>query len=153
MRASIVATCFLFGGCAESPLSSNGTQGAQPLDAVRSIRDGVFSSEQSRRGEMQYLEACKRCHQRDLRGDFIEDAPPLVGEEFLSEWAPWTVGDLFEFLTEDMPPKRKDRLELTPEIYVDILAYILEKNGFPAGQVELPPEFEPLSYIEMGPGE
>jgi hypothetical protein len=85
---------------------------------------------------MQYLETCKRCHQRDLRGDFIEDAPPLVGEEFLSEWAPWTVGDLFEYVTN-----------------VDILAYILEKNGFPAGQEELPPEFEPLSTIEMGLGE
>jgi hypothetical protein len=81
---------------------------------------------------MQYLETCKRCHQRDLRGDFIEDAPPLVGEEFLSEWAPWTVGDLFEYVTIEMPPKPKDRLELTPDIYVDILA---------------------LSTIEMGLGE
>lgn len=95
------------------------------------------------------METCKRCHLRDLAGDFAEDAPPLVGDEFLSEWAPWTVGDLFEFMTTEMPPKAKDRREVTAENYVDILAFILMKNGFPAGQTELPPEFEPLAEIEM----
>jgi hypothetical protein len=36
-------------------------------------------------------------------------------------------------------------------MYADILAYILEQNGFPAGQAELPPEMDPLVNIEMRP--
>lgn len=99
------------------------------------------------------MEVCRRCHQRDLAGDFVEDAPPLIGDEFLSEWAPWTVGDLFEYLTTEMPPKPKDRLEVTAENHVDILAFILMKNGFPAGQAELPTDFDLLVEIEMKPNE
>lgn len=130
--------------------SSNGLKApAGSTEAGRSVGDGVFTIEQSERGEVQYLEFCKRCHQRDLRGDFVEDAPPLIGDEFLSEWTQWTVGDLFEFLTTEMPPKPKDRREVTAENHVDILAFILMKNGFPAGQTELPPVFDTLVEIEM----
>ena len=52
-----------------------------------------------------------------------------------------------------MPPKRKDRLKLSAENHADILAYILEQNGFPAGKVELLPTLEPLLEIEMSPSE
>ena len=165
VHTCIAASCFLVGGCVNSPVHSDSTQAApqtssqgtqtptQILQASSSVRDGVFTEDQSRRGESQYLKTCKRCHQRDLAGDFIEDAPPLVGDDFLSEWAPWTVGDLFEFMTTEMPPKRKDRRNLTADNYADILAYILDKNGFPAGQAELPPAFEALVTIEMRLGE
>jgi cytochrome c len=124
-----------------------------PQQAVRSVLDGVFTEEQSARGEAQYLETCERCHQESLAGDEHEDVPPLVGDKFLSEWNRWTVGDLFEFLTTEMPPKRKDRLKLSAETHVDILAYILKRNGFPAGRVELTPTLEPLLEIEMSPNE
>ena len=67
----------------------------------------------------------------------------------MSNWRPWTLGDLFEFLTTDMPPKPKERLEVSAQNYADILAFMLDKNGFPAGNNELLPDFEPLSLIEM----
>jgi hypothetical protein len=40
---------------------------------------------------------------------------------------------------------------VTAENYADIIAFILEQNGFPPGQVELPANFESLSEIEMSP--
>ena len=158
MRASIVATCLLLGACAESPVASDSNQPAQQLSnqaqsfgAVGSVSDGVFSSEQSRRGEAQYLDVCERCHEKDLAGggDLDEFVPPIVGDEFLSEWAQWSVGDLFEFMTLEMPPKRSERAEVTADMYADILAYILEQNGFPSGQAELPPDMNPLINIDM----
>jgi len=157
------ATCLLIGGCVELPVpsaniqpesstSSNGMQTpAWSPQGGSSVHDGVFTVQQSRRGEAKYMKTCRKCHQRDLAGDWVEDAPPLVGEEFLSNWAQWTAGDLFEFMTLEMPPKRKDRRDLTAENYADILAFILEKNGFPAGAAELPPAVEPLVTIEMSP--
>ena len=152
---SLLAACFLFGGCAEMPTSSSDptTALAASPTAANTIAAGVFSSGQRERGEIEYMRTCKRCHQRDLAGDFIEDAPPLIGDEFMSNWKPWTLGDLFEFLTTDMPPKPKERREMSAENYADILAFILDKNGFPAGNDELPPAFEPLSTIEMNVGE
>ena len=147
-RACTAAACFLFVIVAGFQVHADSTQ-----QAVSSVLDGVFTEEQSARGEAQYLETCERCHQEDMAGDQHEDVPPLVGDKFLSEWNRWTVGDLFEFLTTEMPPKRKDRLELSAETHADILAYILEQNGFPAGKAELLPTLEPLLEIEMSPGE
>ena len=158
MRASIVAACLLLSACAESPVAADVDQAApqlsnqaQSLDTVRSVSDGVFSSEQSRRGEAQYLEVCERCHEKDLAGggDLDEFVPPIVGDEFLSEWAQWSVGDLYEFMTLEMPPKRSERAEVTTDMYADILAYILEQNGFPSGRAELPPDMDPLVNIDM----
>ncbi len=148
VRVCAATTCFLFVVIAASPVHAD-----NPQQAVSSVFDGVFTEEQSARGEAQYLETCERCHQEDMAGDQHEDVPPLVGDKFLSEWNRWTVGDLFEFLTTEMPPKRKDRLKLSAETHVDILAYILEKNGFPAGEAKLLPTLEPLLEIEMSPGE
>ena len=147
-RACTAASCFLFVIVAGFQVHADSTQ-----QALSSVLDGVFTEEQSARGEAQYLETCERCHQEDMAGDQHEDVPPLVGDKFLSEWNRWTVGDLFEFLTTEMPPKRKDRLKLSAETHVDILAYILEKNGFPAGKGELLPTLEPLLEIEMSPSE
>jgi cytochrome c553 len=122
-------------------------------EEVSSVFDGVFTLEQSARGKIRYLETCERCHKKDLAGDATEEIPPLVGDKFLSNWSKWTVGDLFERSSTKMPPKSKDRLHLSDEEYADILAYILEQNGFPTGDAELPPSIDPLLEIEMSRGE
>ena len=155
----VIAVCSIAVGCAGAQTdSSPPTDGAAQsltlpagMPAAASVQDGVFAASQSRRGELAYMDACRRCHQRDLMGDFVEDAPPLVGEEFLSEWSQWTVGDLYEFLTTEMPPKPTERREVSAENYADIVAFILDKNGYPAGQSELPADFDSLSNIEMSP--
>lgn len=147
-RVCTAAACFLFVVLAGFQVHADSTR-----QAVSSVFDGVFTAEQSARGEAQYLETCKRCHKEDLSGDLSEEIPPMVGDKFLSQWVNWTVGDLFEFFTTKMPPKRKDRLELSAENYADILAYILKQNGFPAGKTELLPTIEPLLEIEMSPRE
>lgn len=85
-------------------------------------------------------------------GDFFEDAPALIGDEFPGEWAHWTVGELFEFLTTEMPPKDKDQRDITPENHADILAFLLKKNGFPAGSMEWPADINPSIEIEMRSG-
>ncbi len=145
---STTAICCVFFAVAAAEVHAEGTQ-----QAVTSISDGVFTAEQSARGEARYLETCERCHKEDLSGDPGEEVPPLVGDKFLAEWAGWTVGDLFEFSTAKMPPKKKERLELSGDHYADVLAYILDKNGFPAGEAELLPVLEPLFEIEMSPSE
>ena len=131
------------------------TAGALTLVVAVSARDGttvnngVFSTAQSERGEIKYLRNCRECHERNLMGGGYDDIPPIKGEEFLSNWLTWTVGDLFDFIQNEMPPKRKNRVGIEPGDYADILAYILAQNGYPSGQTELPPDFDPLSEIDM----
>jgi len=149
-----MARVIVVGGFALLCVVAISTSYADPTEqGVSSVFDGVFTVEQSARGKIQYLKTCERCHKKDLAGDASEEIPPLVGEKFLSEWSKWTVGDLFERSSTKMPPKAKDRPHLTHEAYADIVAYILEQNGFPAGASELPPSIDALLEIEMSRGD
>lgn len=122
-------------------------EAAARLAPRRSVRDGVYTEEQRRRGEAVYVASCSLCHKPDMTG--AEVVPPLIGEAFLSRWNTRTAGDLFEFVRRSMPfgntPKLSDRE------YADVLAYVLGRNQFPAGDAELTPDFAALAEIRMAP--
>src|SRR5260370_2314326 len=107
---------------------------------TRSVWDGVYTSEQAQRGAAGYSTNCAPCHGTDLNGG--ESAPPLVGGEFLSNWNGLTVGDLFERIRVSMPADRPGRLNRDQN--TDILAWILNRNQFPAGKTELERQTEAL---------
>lgn len=126
---------------APAPVATN----RLPLTANRSIWEGVFTEEQSRRGQVVYTSACVRCHGEDLEGDDV--VPQLVGEEFLKRWSRKRAGNLFAYMKKEMPPKLKDRL--TPPAYADVLAYLLRMNQAPAGEIDLPADFASLQSIRI----
>ena len=111
----------------------------------RSVWDGVYTEEQAQRGETLYQQECALCHLATLTGG--ESAPPLAGADFLSNWNGLTLGDLFERLRISMPPDQPDRLSRQQKI--EILAYMLSVNKFPAGSRELPRETYALNQIRL----
>jgi mono/diheme cytochrome c family protein len=111
----------------------------------RSVRDGVFTSEQAKRGEARYNAQCASCHGDTLAGG--ESAPPLAGGEFLSTWNGLTAGELFDRTRTTMPQNKPG--SLNREANAEILAYILSVNQFPAGKVELPQSSEALREIKI----
>jgi mono/diheme cytochrome c family protein len=115
--------------------------------ATRSVWDGVYTSEQAKRGDAAYAKSCASCHGSALTGG--ESAPPLAGGDFLSNWNGLTVGDLFERFRISMPADAPGRL--TRQVYVDVLAYVLSMNQFPAGTSELQPQTEVLKQIRIEP--
>jgi cytochrome c len=113
----------------------------------RSVRDGVFSERQVDRGRRVYLRSCEHCHGSSLEGNDTAEIPALVYDSFFRQWNGRTVADLFEHLRRSMPAD--DRGSLTPGNYVDVLAFVLESNGFPAGPSDLPEKPEELSTITI----
>src|SRR5690242_12542895 len=113
----------------------------------RSVRDGVYTEEQQKRGKAQFLEKCAMCHNEDLSGGEI--APALFGGNFMSNWNGLTVGDLFERIRQSMPPDNPDRMNQQQR--VDIISLILNANGFPAGEKELDTRVEFLKQIKIEP--
>jgi cytochrome c len=97
------------------------------------VWDGVYTDAQAERGRAAYQQACVACHRDDLRGD--NTAPSLIGESFLFLWGDMEVGDLSTRIQKLMPPERPG--SLSPQTYVDIVAFILQQNSFPAGDKEL----------------
>jgi len=111
----------------------------------RSVWDGVFTQDQASRGQSLYNKECAACHGQSLTGG--EEAPPLSGGAFTSNWNGLTVGDLFERIRVSMPEGRPGTL--SRQVNADILAYILSANQFPAGKSELVKETEILKQIKF----
>ena len=104
--------------------------------AARTVWDGVYTETQAERGRASYQQTCLSCHRDDLRGD--STAPSLVGESFLFLWGDMEVGELSARIQKVMPPERPG--SLPAQTYTDIVAFILQKNGFPAGSSDLATE-------------
>jgi mono/diheme cytochrome c family protein len=100
----------------------------------RSTWDGVYSAEQADRGAQLYMGACAQCHGPQMGG--IDAAPALTGGRFASNWNGVTLGDMVDRIRVSMP--QNDPGSMSRQQVADVLAYILEANGFPPGQKELP---------------
>ena len=133
------AAAAAFVGASPSPPQAEGQA------AVRSVWSGVYTDAQARRGHGAYLNDCARCHGENLMGG--DDASPLAGEAFLSNWDGRTMADLFDRIRRSMPDD--DPGSLPNEQVADVLAYLLNENGFPPGSRELAHEIAPLKQIRI----
>lgn len=117
---------------------------------AQSIRDGVFTAEQARRGKIAYTGPCDRCHGFKLDGasddpDMLP-APPVAGPKFLRKWNGRTLAALFEYVRVTMPSNNPGYLS-DAEV-ADIVAYMLSSSGIPAGSGELLPDALAAIVIE-----
>ena len=140
----LVFACASMGGLAEETgVVTSRTALAVGQEASRSVLDGVFTSAQALRGGGLYNENCASCHGQDFMGD--EMAPSIAGNDFIVFWTEVPVGSLFERIKVSMPEDGPGRL--TDEEYVDVVAYLLNANSYPAGDQELPAEKVALDAI------
>ena len=110
-----------------------------------SVRHGVYTEEQAKRGEAVYAKECALCHGPALGG--IEMAPALAGDMFLATWSGLSVGDLVERIRLSMPPDNPGRLSRTQNL--EVVAYMLKIGKYPAGKTELSTESSLLSQIRI----
>ena len=103
--------------------------GAQQL---RPLSEGVYSAEQATRGQELYLTDCASCHSEDMMGTI---GPPLAGDLFLSHYSEAPLATLVNRIEQTMPFATPG--SLSREQVIDLSAYILQYNEFPAGQAEL----------------
>jgi hypothetical protein len=116
---------------------------------MRSVWSGVYTPEQAARGREAYLEACSSgCHLPDLSGSDV--SPALRGDPFMQERAGSTVGDFYALVRSTMP--ENEPFSLAPEVYVDIVAYLLSANDLPSGSAELDASQPHLDLIAFGAG-
>ena len=138
-RAALLAafTAALLGAATLSP-----TLTAQA--GAKNVRDGVFTADQALRGKSGYDGVCARCHGVPLTGS-QGNGPTLKGQAFLAHWDKDTLGSLFTKIRDTMPLGVAGTL--TDDVKLQILAYVLEQNGFPAGKSELPGDVASLEEI------
>ena len=106
--------------------------------------DGVYTEAQAARGQKIYAENCASCHGDDLSGG--GQAPALSGKDFNADWNDLAIGDVFDRTSGTMPADKPGTLK--PEQAVDVIAFLLQKGNFPAGQAELPTDATALKAIK-----
>ncbi len=114
--------------------------------AAIAANTGVFTREQVELGSVLYTNNCVSCHGRDLRG--TEGGNALMGERFVDKWKEKSLGELFELTKSTMPKANPHSLDDTS--YSSLLAFILNANEFPSGEVALSSGKEELENIIMG---
>ncbi len=119
------------------------TLGAQ--GEKKSVKSGVYTEAQAKRGEALYKEQCAACHGDDLMGS--GPMPPLAGADFAKNWK--NVGDLFDKIHGSMPASAPGSLSEAQT--ADIIAYMFSVAKYPAGTTELESKMEPLMNITIEP--
>jgi mono/diheme cytochrome c family protein len=112
---------------------------------TKSQWDGVYTADQAASGEKIYSEKCSSCHGAALGGG--EMAPALAGQEFATNWNDLSLGDLFERMRISMP--QDDPGSLTRQQNVEVLAFLLSRGGYPAGEAPLPTQTDALRQVKF----
>lgn len=101
----------------------------------KTINDGVYTETQAEAGEALYEQHCLTCHDKKYF------------RPVLKTWSGQPLGILYTMMSASMPQSNPG--SLPRKEYVDILAYILSLNRYPAGDSELTYEDGVLDEITI----
>jgi PQQ-dependent dehydrogenase (s-GDH family) len=105
---------------------------AAPAAAVMAGTPPQFTAAQAAAGKTAFNANCAVCHGNTMtNGTF---GPPLAGEYFANKWHGQTVRAFFDH-SKTMPPAAPASLQ--DEVYADIVAYVLQVNGYKPGTAKL----------------
>jgi len=96
----------------------------------------LYTEDQATKGALAYYQNCAMCHAPLLDGQSAGySGPALKGSEFADPSYDFHLSDIFNFVAKLMPAATPG--SLTHEQDVEIMAFILKQNGYPAGSKEL----------------
>jgi len=88
----------------------------------------LYTKGQSLRGATLFAAHCSRCHGAHLQGLV---GPPLKGKAFAAPGSDLTIAEIFATMSQRMP--LDDPASLSKSQYADLLAFVLQQNGYPPG--------------------
>jgi mono/diheme cytochrome c family protein len=92
----------------------------------------LYTAAQATAGFAKFLGHCAMCHGAKLQG---LAGPALKGPNFANAKSNFAVGDIFVIVANNMPASNPGSLPQGD--YVDIMAYLLQQNGYPSGSTAL----------------
>jgi mono/diheme cytochrome c family protein len=121
-------------------------------DAVKKKPRGsppaLYTKEQAEEGAVAYYQNCAMCHGPLLDGqEGGFPGPALKGPDFADPSYDFHVNEIFNFVAKLMPSATPG--SLSPEQDVQIMAFILRENGYPAGAKELTYDGAAKSRVPM----
>ena len=102
-----------------------------------SIKDGVYSNEQAKRGLKVYKKSCLKCHH----------PKQFAGPAYMDSWAGARIYDLLEVVRRTMPTENPGSLKR--DQYAAIIAFLLKINSFPPGEKMMSSKSDDLKQIRI----
>jgi mono/diheme cytochrome c family protein len=122
--SALAVVAIVCSGAAVRSAQAQEPAAGRPADGT-TVWDGVYTAAQADRGRAQYETSCTACHRGGPRKD----------DAFMHDWSGSDVKTLFNQIRASMPAGAPS--SLSDAAYLDIVAYILQVNAFPAGPREL----------------
>lgn len=92
----------------------------------------LYTDAQAAAGAKVFDENCSVCHGPHLEG---RAGPALKGPTFATAEAAFSVSDIFWIVSQNMPASAPGTL--SKDQYVQVMAFLLQQNGYPAGKKAL----------------
>jgi PQQ-dependent dehydrogenase (s-GDH family) len=116
-----------------APSAKRSTMAPEPILTVSNPIAPHFTAAQAAAGKTAYNSNCAVCHGANMTNGHM--GTPLAGTYFKSTWTARTVKQLHDRAKKTMPPGNVG--SLPADVYTTVTAYILETNGFKAGDKAL----------------
>ena len=97
----------------------------------------LFTAREAGQGRIVFEQQCAGCHGDNLRGKI---GPAIIGPSLGSVADHTTVSIMFNVIAAEMPAGAP--ASLSHQDYTEVMAYLLQRNGYPAGA-------HPLSYAAV----
>jgi mono/diheme cytochrome c family protein len=109
----------------------------------------LYTGGQAQQGAVLYASQCAACHGAQLEGIA---GPALTGPDFhqMAAAQHLTAKSLLDVISTTMPMTAPGKL--TPDQYASLVAFILQRSGYPAGDKPLSKDSANLSNLDLGAG-
>ena len=130
------------------PIALAFSLGALSLPLAGAAQDtGLYTAAQAEQGAALYAAQCVACHGTQLDGGL---GPPLTGHAFHEMAATQHLSGeaLLDRISRTMPMTAPSKLK--PEEYANLVAFILQRSGYPAGSQPLKADSTALTALDLG---
>jgi mono/diheme cytochrome c family protein len=103
---------------------------------AKTTNDGIYTKAQADGAKAQFDKICADCHPFTVATKKKAKDKPLGDDPFFEEWSGRPVSELVSLIHLTMPDDGS--ADVTEEEAANIVAYVLQQNGFPVGPAPLP---------------
>ena len=109
-----------------------------PWPQKTTTNDGVYTRAQADGAKQQFEKICAECHAFTVAAKKKPKDLPLGDEPFLETWSGRTLSEMVTLIALTMPNDGSAVVSVAQAL--DLVAYILQQNGYPAGSKPLTKE-------------